>query len=73
MLPSAALIDTNAAGREILYAAFRLPIGTIFLRYDIKVDLPIFKIVARGESITENVGSLIPEFLLGILVGGLDA
>lgn len=68
-----AAIDSSINGIDVILACIKTETGIIFIRYQPKVGSVFANEVLKGDSITQNIGTLIPDFLLGVLVGKINA
>jgi hypothetical protein len=68
-----AAIDSSINGIDVVLACVKTETGMLFIRYHIKTGTVFANEVLKGDSITQNMGTLVPEFLLGILVGKINA
>ena len=64
-----AAIDASITGIDVILVCVKTDTGMVFFRYQPKTGMVFANEVLKGDSITQNIGTFIPDFLLGVLVG----
>jgi hypothetical protein len=68
-----AAIEQEVNGRECIFVGIKRPQqGCVFIAYYPSNGATVIREVPASESITKQASPLIPEFILGILVGKLE-